>query len=364
MVLIVRKLVSAILSLGLVLSLCAEARGENAPGVSAESALVMHAGGQVIYEKNADRRALIASTTKIMTAIVSLENLELEEQVKIMPEACGVEGSSMYLEPGQSYTVRELLCGLLLVSGNDAALALAIHTAGSVESFTRLMNRKAKELGMSGSRFMNPHGLNADGHYSTARDMARLMAHCMENADFASIISLPSCSVGDQTLVNHNRLLGLCPGCIGGKTGYTQAAGRCLVSCCQRDGTRYICVTLNAPDDWNDHVRLYDWAFSAYSQRDVSAGVSFEIPLVSGTKDVALIAPEPLFLFLPKSAELRLEAEMPWFAFAPVEAGEPAGKLSVYCGDDMLAEVPLSYQENIAAATKTNNSDKNAMEHS
>lgn len=254
----------------------------------------------------------------------------------------------MYLEPGQRYTVRELVTGLLLVSGNDAALALACHSSGSEEGFVKLMNQKARELGMNDTQFENPHGLNADSHYSTARDMARLMAYCMQNEDFAKISSIRSCTVGEQTLINHNKLLGYNIGCIGGKTGYTQAAGRCLVSCCERDGTRLICVTLAAPDDWRDHEKLYRWAYSQYSTRDVSEGLCFEVPVVSGEAASVRVVPEELRLFLPSSAELVAEAAMPNFVFAPVEAGEPAGIVCLYLDGQKLAEARLLYEESVA----------------
>lgn len=354
MVLIIRKLISAIAAVVLALNICTCAWADNAPYVSASSAVVLHSGGDVIYQKNAESRMLIASTTKIMTAIVVIENSRLDEALEIEPECCGIEGSSMYLEPGQRYTVRELLCGLLLVSGNDAAAALALHTAGSIERFVAMMNSKAQELGMDGSHFANPHGLNAEGHFSTAKDLAYLMDYCMKNSDFAAICGLGSCTVGQQTLVNHNKLLRLYPGCIGGKTGYTQAAGRCLVSCCEREGTRFICVSLSAPDDWNDHQKLYDWAFSSYADRDVTGQMSFEVPVVSGTRDVVCLVPEKLVLFLPKSAQLELEAEMPWFVFAPVNAGDVGGKVSVKLNGEKIGETRLVYESSIQAASRVN----------
>ena len=203
---------------------------DDSPSLSAHSAIVMHSGGEVVFEQNPDEKMRIASTTKIMTALVVLENCALDEQVEILPEYCGIEGSSMYLAPGERCTVEELLQGLLLVSGNDAAIALACHTAGDTDSFVALMNAKAFALGMENSSFANPHGLDGEGHYSTARDMAKLMCACMENEDFARINAKKSSTVGERVLYNHNKLLSGCPGCIGGKTGYTEAAGRCLVS--------------------------------------------------------------------------------------------------------------------------------------
>ena len=329
-----------------------DAWAEENPAVSARSAVVMHSGGEVVFEKNADDQMLIASTTKIMTALVVLEHCSLDEQVEILPEYCGAEGSSMYLSPGERYTVEELLQGLLLVSGNDAAVALACHTAGDIDCFVALMNAKAFTLGMENSSFANPHGLDGEGHYSTARDMAKLMCACMENEDFARITAMKSGIVADRYLYNHNKLLSGCEGCIGGKTGYTEAAGRCLVSCTEREGTRFVCVTLSAPDDWNDHKRLYNWAFSHYSRRNVvDENTGFDIPVVSGTKDLVRAVPQEEFsVFLPKDAELTLVTEMARFTYAPVHQGETAGRIVVLQDGELLKEIRLVYESEVPVA--------------
>ena len=269
-----RKLTGFVLSLALIFSFKIPAHAELA--VSANSAILVHADtGQVLFEKNPDAHMLIASTTKIMTAIVVLEHCELDDVVKVDERSAGVEGSSMYIKAGEEYTVEDLLYGLMLVSGNDAASALALHVADDMEDFAELMNEKAAQLGMTESSFKNAHGLDEEGHYSTARDMAKLAVYCMGNEDFARIAGTVSHTVGEQTLVNHNRLLREYEGCIGLKTGYTMAAGRTLVTCAERDGARYVCVTLNDPDDWDDHRALYDWAFANYSFTEViPAGLS------------------------------------------------------------------------------------------
>ena len=325
------------------------------PEISAGSAVVMHSGGEIIYEKNADVKSLIASTTKIMTAIVAIENCELDSELEVDAASCGIEGSSMYLRPGQAVTVEELLYGLLLVSGNDAADALAKYTAGSIEKFAALMNEKARSLGMTGTSFSNPHGLDAEQHYSTARDMALLMDYCMQNDDFARIISASSKQVGEQSYYNHNKLLWRCDGCIGGKTGYTLAAGRCLVSCCEREGTRFICVTLSDPDDWNDHCRLYDWAFSQYSdRRPLSGDVLPRIPVVSGASGTVGVKPaeEPV-LFLPRDAELSIRYELPRFVFAPINADERAGRYEIMYKGETIAQGELVYTEDIPMLRRT-----------
>jgi len=309
--------------------------------------VLMHEDGAIVYSRNEDAPMLIASTTKIMTAILVLENCGLDDIVDIESEYCAVEGSSMYLRAGESYTVKELLEGLMLASGNDAARALACHVAGSEKGFAAMMNKKAEELGMSKSRFANPHGLNADGHYSTALDMAKLMAYCMRNEEFAGICSARSANIKGKTFLNHNKLLYMYPGCIGGKTGYTEKAGRCLVSCAEREGMRMICVTLSAPDDWNDHKKLYDAAFEEYCCRDLSESLKFEIPVISGIGEAALLCSKPTKVFCSKKDELSIMAEMPKFVFAPVKAGEEGGKYKVMLGGECIAEGSLYFTDNI-----------------
>ena len=190
----------------------------------------------------------------------------------------------MYLKAGERYTVRELLTGLLLASGNDAALALADAVGGSEAGFVRLMNRKAEQLEMTQTHFANPHGLDAETHYSTARDLAKLMCACMENADFRAITSTVSAQIRQMTYLNHNKLLTRYPGCIGGKTGYTRAAGRCLVTCCEKNDLRLVCVTLSDPDDWRDQSTLYDWAYAGFRWLKLSDVCRFEVPVLSGSR--------------------------------------------------------------------------------
>lgn len=352
--LILKKIIFALFLALFASALCPRAEAAGAPEISAARAIVMHSGGEAVYEKDADAPSLIASTTKLMTAIVALENASLTDRVEIRPEWCGLEGSSMYLAPGQSYSVEELLTGLLLASGNDAALALACHTAGSEEAFVALMNDKAAQLGMGHTHYVNPHGLNAEGHGSTARDLALLMDYCMKNDDFARICGLRHARAGEQDLYNHNKLLDRCPGCIGGKTGYTELAGRCLVSCCEREGTRFICVTLSAPDDWEDHMKLYDWAFSLYSDRDLTGELTYQVPVASGTVESVPVKAEELQLFLPKTAQVELKCELPWFVFAPVQAGDTAGTVRAYLNGELVGQARLVYAGSAALASPAN----------
>lgn len=234
--------------------------------VSATAAVLMDADmGQVLYEKNGDRQMLIASTTKIMTALVVLEHAAPDDVITVTPDHMA-EGSSMYLRAGETVRVEELLYGLLLCSGNDAALALT-ECAGGLTPFVALMNEKAAALGMAHTSFANPNGLDADGHYSTARDMAVLAAAAMENPTFRRICSSRSVTIGQRTMENHNRLLRQVEGCVGLKTGYTRAAGRTLVSCTERDGCRLVAVTLQDGNDWADHAALDDYGFRLTAPR-------------------------------------------------------------------------------------------------
>ena len=262
---------------------------------AASAAILMDAdSGRVLYERNADRKMLIASTTKILTALVAIEEGDLHDSVKVSREAAYTEGSAMYLTEGETLTLETLLYGVLLCSGNDAAVAVAQHVGGSVKGFVSLMNEKARELGMEHSSFANPNGLDDEQHYSTARDMAKLARAALENETLMRIASTRSVTIGGRTMTNHNKLLHYVDGCLGLKTGYTKAAGRTLVSCAEKNGQRLIAVTLQDGNDWADHQALYEYGFSAYpartcavrgqalTQASVSGGVSPTVPLIAG----------------------------------------------------------------------------------
>ena len=343
-----RKHTIILITAALTALLCQAHAFADAPEPSAHSAILTCADtGDVLYEKNADEPMLIASTTKIMTAIVVIENTDIDSAVEIKPEWCGAEGSTMYLQAGQRYTVRQLLLGLMLASGNDAAVALACNTAGDIDSFAAMMNEKAAELGMTNSSFKNPNGLDEDGHYSCARDLATLAAYCMENEDFADIVSRGSCTIGDLTFINHNKLLWNCEGCIGVKTGYTIAAGRTLVSCAQRGGMRLVCVTLNAPDDWDDHISLYDWGFSNYSLTRISPdSFSASIPIIASECRTGKLVPDgSITLLTDRGSEVTAKLEIPRFAYAGAFAGEKAGTVKLFVNGELAAQEDLVYTE-------------------
>ncbi len=341
-----RMLCSLIAALALITAVHAKGC---APENAARAAILMHMDtGKTLYEKNADARMLIASTTKIMTALVALENCDPKELVRIEPSHCGVEGSSVYLRPGEECTVETLLYGLLLSSGNDAALALAEHVGGSEAHFVEMMNERAAELGLKDTHYSNPHGLDAEDHYSCASDLAKLTCTAMQNELFGQIVSSEKKTCGERVFLNHNRLLRRYDGCIGVKTGYTKAAGRCLVSCAERNGLRLICVTLSDPKDWTDHAALYDWGFSEWQYlRLFPEGVAAELPVVSGEAETVPIFAAEDGILLPKNAEIRIEAELPPFVYADVTAGNTAGRLLVIADGEEVFQTELRYAESV-----------------
>ena len=298
---------------------------------SAASAILMDAeSGRVLYEQNVDREMLIASTTKIMTALVALREGTLSETVKVSRSAAYTEVSSMYLKEGEELTLETLLYGLMLCSGNDAAVAIAEHIGGSQEGFARLMNETAGELGMKHSSFANPNGLDAEGHYSTARDMAILACAAMKNETLARIVSTRTITIGGRTMTNHNKLLSYMGGCIGLKTGYTKAAGRTLVSCAEQNGQRLIAVTLQDGNDWADHQALYEYGFSTYpALRLAVLGQEVKrVPVQDAVQStVSLVAANGFFWPKAESEtiESRIELERP--LTAPLSAGTKVGQV-------------------------------------
>ena len=322
-----------------------------AQAISAEKAMVLDAvSGRVIYEKNADSQSLIASTTKIMTALVVCEQCNVLDRMRIPKEAVGIEGSSMYLKEGEVLTLQELLYGLMLRSGNDAAVALAIYCGGTVEGFAELMNDKARILGMKDSYFVNPNGLDAPGHYSTARDLAILAAYAMDNPIFCQTVSTKNVKVGERYLTNHNKLLWRFEGADGIKTGYTRAAGRILVSSATRQGRRLIAVTINAPDDWNDHEKLLEDGFCRYQVKPiVSKGDVLGTVQIAGGQagTVEILAAEDFDYALTDEEvpEIRLGGQ--GFVYAPVVAGSDAGFAHVCIDGKSIGKLPLVYGETV-----------------
>lgn len=318
-----------------------------AQAASARRAYALDAvSGRVLYEKNPTERSLIASTTKIMTALIVCEQCNVLDRMRIPKEAVGIEGSSMYLKEGEVLTVQELLYGLMLSSGNDAAVALAIYCGGTVEGFVQLMNDKARTLGLSGTHFENPNGLDSPGHYSTARDLARLSVYAMKNPVFSKTVSAKNVKVGQRYLTNHNKLLWRVEGADGIKTGYTKAAGRILVSSAAREGRRIIAVTIDDPSDWADHAALLEEGFSRYTvQRIVSKGDRVGSVEVAGgeTRRVEVLAAEDFDYPVAPEERPCLALPGPGFVYAPAVEGADAGSVYVLIEGSAVGKIPTVY---------------------
>ena len=319
--------------------------------VSAKRAYVLDAvSGRVLYEKNPEERSLIASTTKIMTALIVCEQCNVLDRMRIPKEAVGIEGSSMYLQEGEVLTLQELLYGLMLSSGNDAAVALAIYCGGTVEGFAELMNDKARNLGLRGTHFENPNGLDSPGHYSTARDLAVLAAYAMENPVFRKTVSTKQLMLGQRSLTNHNKLLWRVEGADGVKTGYTKAAGRILVSSATRNNRRILAVTIDAPDDWNDHASLLEAGFSRFSQKQVVVkGQSVGTLEVAGgqSRKVEVLAAEDFFYAVAPEETPQLMLPGPGFVYAPAVEGADAGVVYVLIEGKAVGKIPVVYGQTV-----------------
>jgi D-alanyl-D-alanine carboxypeptidase (penicillin-binding protein 5/6) len=319
---------------------------------SASAVCLMDAdSGRILYEQNAGTRMLIASTTKIMTALVAIRDGRLSDTVRVSREAAYTEGSAMYLKEGEELTLETLLYGLLLCSGNDAAVAVAEHVGGSVEGFVERMNDTALALGMEDTSFANPNGLDDENHYSTARDMALLARAAMENATLVRIASTRTVTAQGRTMTNHNKLLSLLDGCLGLKTGYTRAAGRTLVSCAERNGQRLIAVTLQDGNDWADHQSLYEYGFQTYpacraarlggvlAQAEVEGGVCAGVPLVAADS-----FSWPLATGERLETDVRLDGKLT----APLRAGARVGEAVFTVDGTEVGRVGLLCGETVA----------------
>jgi D-alanyl-D-alanine carboxypeptidase len=327
-------------------------------GVSAECAILIEASsGNVIYEKNADNRHLIASTTKIMTALVALENYDITKIVTVSEKAVGVEGSSIYLTKGEKLSMEDLLYALMLESANDAAAAIAVEVAGSVENFADMMNSKAVSIGLKNTHFTNPHGLDNSEHYSTAYDMAMLTRHALMNDTFKTIVSTYKRVIplkgdeGSRVLLNHNKMIKLYDGVIGVKTGFTKKSGRCLVSAAERDGVTLIAVTLNAPDDWNDHRRMLDTGFSMYERvlLTYAGEMSYVIPVLNGDKEFIKCKNSDDLYAVVRIGNINITSvvEMKRFYYAPITQGSELGRVIYYNNGVEVGCAPIIADYNI-----------------
>lgn len=325
--------------------------------VSAKAAVLYETTmGRVLYEKNAHTRLPMASTTKLMTALVASELLPADKEVAVPTAAVAVEGSAVGLKGGDVLTVRDLLTGLLLASGNDAAGALALLSAGSFEAFAEKMNARAAELGMTDSLFVTPSGLDEGEHGASAYDMALLAAAVLENPLLAELCALPSATItvngNTAWLTNHNRLLKTYEGAIGMKTGFTKKSGRCLVSAARRNGVTLIAVTLNAPDDWNDHQRLLDSGFARLEPHTLSVPTALRVSVAGGQRaHVAVRAAEApaLPLLSEEISRVTVSIRLPRFVYAPVSADKLLGRLDFLLDGKVLTSLPLTAAEAVEA---------------
>lgn len=328
----------------------AEVYAASAPEISAKGAVLISADtGEIVFEKNSTEKLPMASTTKIMTVLLCLESGNLDEEFTVDSEAIKVEGSSMGLQEGDIVTKYALCCGMLLPSGNDAANAAAVKLAGSIPAFAEKMNDKAKQFGLSHTYFVTPSGLEGEGHGSSAYDMAILAAEALKNETFREICSCETIKLKfgnppyDRWLKNTNKLLSMYDGVYGVKTGFTDEAGRCLVSACERDGENLICVTLNDRNDWNDHIAMYDYGFEAVHTVDTVIPDNLSVQVVGGEcESVGLSADSVSFTALDAlPADFQYRVISSPFVYAPIKKGDETAQLEISFNGREIRRIPL-----------------------
>ena len=302
---------------------------------------------RVVYSNNANAKKFMASTTKILTAITIIENCNLNDVVSIKKESVGIEGSSIYLKKDEKLTVRELLYGLMLRSGNDCAQALAIHCSNSINNFASLMNQTARKIGATSSNFVNPHGLHDDNHYTTAYDLALISCYAMKNDIFREIVSTKSIRISGATkdtprlLINKNKMLKEFSGSTGIKTGYTKKAGRCLVSSCKRNGIEFICVVLNCGPMFEVSKTLLTNAFNDYKNYKIMESDNIiNFIDVNGGEKVGIHIKNDIVLPLTKFEKENLEIviDVPSKLSKNIKNQKEIGKVKIYCQNNLLFE--------------------------
>ena len=349
-----RKISVTVLAFVLIFSYNVSAARAEEISVSAKSAVVMEAStGRVLYQKNAFEKMPMASTTKIMTALVAIENSNLDDRVTVSPNASGIEGSSIWLSPGETMTLSDLLFGLMLASGNDAAVAIAEHVGGDVETFVGMMNDKAREIGAYNTHFANPHGLPADNHYTTAYDLALISAYAMQNKIFREVVKTQYKTLPweghewDRVVKNKNKILWNYEGGNGIKTGFTKEAGRCLSAAAEREGMQLVSVVLCAPDMFNDCMALMDYGFKNYDYSlIVKAGEKIgEIAVKDGVEKSFPVYTEKDVCFpltQEEAANLKKRVYIEETLTAPVKKGQQVGRIDLWLGEDRIQSVALT----------------------
>ncbi len=321
----------------------------SALGTSAKGAVLLNGDtGEILWEQNSEKRLPMASTTKIMTGLLLCENGGLEKEITVSDEMVRVEGTSMGLLAGDRVTLHDLLYGLMLSSGNDAANVIAYTLGGSVNGFVKLMNQKAEELGLKNTHFDTPSGLDGDTHYTSAYDLASLARYALNNEDFAKAVSSKSAVLNygnppyRRTLTNHNKMLKIFDGAIGVKTGFTKKSGRCLVSAAKRDGEYVIAVTLSDPNDWKDHTAMLEYGFDKIKLTEVSPDIKqYSLPVIGSDTQSIDIKLEPQVFSTSKSEEITCQVKLPSFVYAPLASDEKIGSVSYKSGDEIIKEVPI-----------------------
>ncbi len=321
------------------------------PEISAKSCVLVDGKtGEVLYGKNEEKPLPMASTTKIMTAIIAIEKLKLDSFVKIRFQDINIEGSNIYIKEEDKLTVKDLLYGLLLESGNDCANVLAYNVAGGKEEFAKLMNEKCVELGLENTKFQNPSGLHHEEHYTTAKDMAKIMIYAMKNPIFREITACEKMKLSDGKIANnHNKLLDMTDYCTGGKTGFTKKAGRCLVSSGAKDGSEYVVVTLNAPDDWDDHKKLYEYGFSNFYPVILCTDEKIEVDVVGGKEENCLVLNEKDIVIRNSKIKkgYKKRVILPRFLYAPLKKGDVVGKIEFYNERGIIDSCDLVIEKDI-----------------
>ena len=339
----------------IVLCILANQITASALGTSAKGAILINADTcEVIYEHNADGRLPMASTTKIMTGLLLCEYGNFDKEITVTAEMLRVEGSSMGLLAGDKVTLHDLLYGLMLASGNDAANVIAYTLGGTVNGFVNKMNSKAEELGLKNTHFETPSGLDGESHYTSARDLASLAAFAMKNEEFKEAVSTKSATLcyGNppyrRTLTNHNKLLKTYEDTVGIKTGFTKKSGRCLVSAAKRDGKFVIAVTLNDPDDWQDHRNFLEYGLNAVKITEVKPQMTeYSIPVIGADTHSILLKVEPKTFSSLGNGDIDCTVNLPRFVYAPIEENEQIGTV-VYSKDNkVIEEVALKCGEKI-----------------
>lgn len=357
-----KKIISIFLTCVLIFTLSTFVSAEKPLEISAKSAVVICADTlEVVYAKNMNEQLPMASTTKIMSSVLALEYGAVDEMQKVTTDMIAVEGSSIGLIDGDEISLKTLVKGMLLESGNDAANAVAHIVGGSIPEFVKMMNDKAKEIGMYATSFETPSGLDSENHYSTAFDMAVLGAYAIKNPEFKSICEDESDVVyyGNppyrRVFTNHNKLLDIYDGAFGIKTGFTKKSGRCLVSAVCKDGKTLVAVTLNAPDDWNDHIKMYDYAFENVNSFQLFEDFSdIKLKIVGGTKsfiDIEMLI-VPQYTTTVNNLEYIDKIYIRQFEYAPVYKGDIVGKIEFYQNNIKISEVPICASETVEIMSK------------